>query len=108
MARSWCAAWPAGCVHAESPCFGAIYCPRQPAEGGSTIQGPEAQFPVAPVGILGSQGGTDEECTSWLKQRPTSAAATYGGKPEDYRVVNETVSGRGRSMTFAQAATKAI
>jgi CO/xanthine dehydrogenase Mo-binding subunit len=36
------------------------------------------------------------------------AAATLGGKPEDYRVANETVSGRGRSMTFAQAATKAI
>jgi xanthine dehydrogenase molybdenum-binding subunit len=36
------------------------------------------------------------------------AAATFGGKADDYHVANETVSGRGRSMTFAQAATKAI
>jgi CO/xanthine dehydrogenase Mo-binding subunit len=36
------------------------------------------------------------------------AAASFGGRPEDYRVANEAVSGRGRSLTFAQAAAKAI
>jgi CO/xanthine dehydrogenase Mo-binding subunit len=36
------------------------------------------------------------------------AAATFGGKADDYHVSNETVAGRGRSMTFAQAAAKAI
>jgi xanthine dehydrogenase molybdenum-binding subunit len=36
------------------------------------------------------------------------AAASFGGRPEEYRVANESVSGRGRSLTFAQAAAKAI
>ena len=31
-----------------------------------------------------------------------------GGKPDDYKVANERVSGGGRSMTLAQAAQKAI
>jgi CO/xanthine dehydrogenase Mo-binding subunit len=43
-----------------------------------------------------------------VKKLQEIAAATFGGKPEEYRVANETVSGRGRSMTFAQAAAKAI
>ncbi len=36
------------------------------------------------------------------------AAKTLGGKPEDYTVARERVSGNGRSMTLAQAAQKAI
>jgi CO/xanthine dehydrogenase Mo-binding subunit len=36
------------------------------------------------------------------------AAKTLGGSPESYRVAGERVSGGGRSMTFAQAAQKAI
>ena len=36
------------------------------------------------------------------------AAKTLGGKPEDYKVGGERVSGNGRSMTLAQAAQKAI
>jgi CO/xanthine dehydrogenase Mo-binding subunit len=36
------------------------------------------------------------------------AAATFGGSADDYRVANQAVSGRGRTMTFAQAAAKAI
>jgi xanthine dehydrogenase molybdenum-binding subunit len=36
------------------------------------------------------------------------AAKTFGGNPEAYQVANERVSGNGRSMTFAQAAQKAI
>ena len=36
------------------------------------------------------------------------AAKTLGGSPESYQVANERVSGGGRSMTFAQAAQKAI
>jgi xanthine dehydrogenase molybdenum-binding subunit len=36
------------------------------------------------------------------------ASKTLGGRPEDYKVAGEKVSGNGRSMTFAQAAQKAI
>src|SRR5262249_6486698 len=36
------------------------------------------------------------------------AAKTFGGNPESYTVANERVSGNGRSMTFAEAAKKAI
>ena len=36
------------------------------------------------------------------------AAKTLGGSPESYRVAGERVSSGGRSMTFAQAAQKAI
>jgi CO/xanthine dehydrogenase Mo-binding subunit len=36
------------------------------------------------------------------------AAKALGGSPESYRVAGERVSGGGRSMTFAQAAQKAI
>jgi CO/xanthine dehydrogenase Mo-binding subunit len=36
------------------------------------------------------------------------AAKALGGKPADYKVAAERVSGNGRSMTFAQAAQKAI
>jgi CO/xanthine dehydrogenase Mo-binding subunit len=36
------------------------------------------------------------------------ASKTLGGRPEDYKVAGERVSGNGRSMTFAQAAQKAI
>jgi CO/xanthine dehydrogenase Mo-binding subunit len=35
-------------------------------------------------------------------------ATTLGGKPEDYRVADERVTGNGRSMTLAQAARQAI
>jgi CO/xanthine dehydrogenase Mo-binding subunit len=36
------------------------------------------------------------------------AAKTLGGKPSDYTLANERVSGNGRSMTFAEVARKAI
>jgi CO/xanthine dehydrogenase Mo-binding subunit len=36
------------------------------------------------------------------------ASKTLGGRPEDYKVAGERVSGNGRNMTFAQAAQKAI
>jgi xanthine dehydrogenase molybdenum-binding subunit len=36
------------------------------------------------------------------------AAKTLGGRPEQYQVANERVSGGGRSMTLAQVAQKAI
>jgi xanthine dehydrogenase molybdenum-binding subunit len=36
------------------------------------------------------------------------AAKSLGGKPEDYKVGGERVSGNGRSLTLAQAAQKAI
>ena len=36
------------------------------------------------------------------------AATTFGGPPESYTVANERVSGNGRSLTFADAAKKAI
>jgi len=36
------------------------------------------------------------------------AAKTFGGSPQSYQVASERVSGGGRSMTFAQAAQKAI
>jgi CO/xanthine dehydrogenase Mo-binding subunit len=36
------------------------------------------------------------------------AARSFGGSPESYRVADGRVSGNGRSMTFAQAAQKAI
>jgi CO/xanthine dehydrogenase Mo-binding subunit len=36
------------------------------------------------------------------------AAKTLGGRPEEYAVAGERVSGNGRSMTLAQAAQKAI
>ena len=36
------------------------------------------------------------------------AAKTHGGKPEQYTVANERVSGPGGSMTLAQAAQKAV
>src|SRR5206468_5126221 len=36
------------------------------------------------------------------------AAKTHGGKPEQYTVANERVSGPGGSLTLAQAAQKAI
>ena len=36
------------------------------------------------------------------------AAKTLGGRPDDYKVADERVSGNGRSMTLAQVAQKAI
>src|SRR3954453_8803037 len=42
-----------------------------------------------------------------LKLKEISAAA-HGGKPDQYTVANERVSGPGGSMTLAQAAQKAI
>jgi CO/xanthine dehydrogenase Mo-binding subunit len=36
------------------------------------------------------------------------AAKSLGGKPEDYKVAGERVSGNGRSLTLAQAAQKAV
>ena len=38
----------------------------------------------------------------------TIAAQTLGGQPDDYKVADERVSGRGRSMTLAEVARKAI
>ena len=46
--------------------------------------------------------------TDAIKKLQEIAAKTLGGKPEDYKVANERVSGRGGSMTLAQAAQKAI
>jgi CO/xanthine dehydrogenase Mo-binding subunit len=43
-----------------------------------------------------------------VKKLQEIAAKTLGGKPEDYKVAGERVSGNGRSMTLAQAAQKAI
>jgi CO/xanthine dehydrogenase Mo-binding subunit len=46
--------------------------------------------------------------TDLVKKLQEVAARTLGGSPESYRVANERVSSGGRSMTFAQAAQKAI
>jgi xanthine dehydrogenase molybdenum-binding subunit len=46
--------------------------------------------------------------TDCIKKLQEIAAKTHGGKPEAYKVANERVSGPGGSMTFAQAAQKAI
>src|SRR5947208_2355803 len=43
-----------------------------------------------------------------VKKLQEIAAKVHGGKPESYTVANERVSGRGGSMTLAQAAQKAI
>ena len=43
-----------------------------------------------------------------VKKLQEIAAKTHGGKPEQYTVGNERVSGPGGSMTLAQAAQKAI
>jgi CO/xanthine dehydrogenase Mo-binding subunit len=43
-----------------------------------------------------------------VKKLQEIAARTHGGKPEQYTVANERVSGPGGSMTLAQAAQKAI
>jgi len=46
--------------------------------------------------------------TDCIKKLREIAARAHGGKPEAYTVANERVSGPGGSMTFAQAAQKAI
>jgi xanthine dehydrogenase molybdenum-binding subunit len=46
--------------------------------------------------------------TDAKKKLQEIAAAALGGKAESYQVANERVSGGGRSLTFAQAAQKAI
>src|SRR5947207_10976988 len=43
-----------------------------------------------------------------IKKLQEIAAKTLGGKPDDYKVAGERVTGNGRSMTLAQAAQKAI
>src|SRR5947208_809192 len=43
-----------------------------------------------------------------IKKLQDIAAKTHGGRPEQYTVANERVSGPGGSMTLAQAAQKAI
>jgi len=43
-----------------------------------------------------------------VKKLQEIAAKTHGGRPEQYTVANERVSGPGGSMTLAQAAQKAI
>jgi xanthine dehydrogenase molybdenum-binding subunit len=43
-----------------------------------------------------------------VKKLQEIASRTHGGKPEQYTVANERVSGPGGSMTLAQAAQKAI
>jgi xanthine dehydrogenase molybdenum-binding subunit len=46
--------------------------------------------------------------TDAIKKLQEIAAKAHGGKPEQYTVANERVSGPGGSMTLAQAAQKAI
>jgi CO/xanthine dehydrogenase Mo-binding subunit len=46
--------------------------------------------------------------TDAIKKLQEIAAHTHGGKPDQYKVANERVSGPGGSMTLAQAAQKAI
>jgi xanthine dehydrogenase molybdenum-binding subunit len=46
--------------------------------------------------------------TDCIKKLQEIAAKAHGGKPEAYKVANERVSGPGGSLTFAQAAQKAI
>ncbi len=46
--------------------------------------------------------------TDAIKKLQEIAAKTHGGRPEQYTVANERVSGPGGSMTLAQAAQKAI
>jgi CO/xanthine dehydrogenase Mo-binding subunit len=46
--------------------------------------------------------------TDAIKKLQEIAAKAHGGKPEAYKVANERVSGPGGSLTFAQAAQKAI
>jgi len=46
--------------------------------------------------------------TDGIKKVKEIAAKTLGGKPDDYKVADERVSGNGRSMTLAQVAQKAI
>jgi CO/xanthine dehydrogenase Mo-binding subunit len=46
--------------------------------------------------------------TDAIKKLQEIAAKVHGGKPEQYKVANERVSGPGGSMTLAQAAQKAI
>jgi xanthine dehydrogenase molybdenum-binding subunit len=46
--------------------------------------------------------------TDAVKKLQEIAAKVHGGKPEQYTVANERVSGPGGSMTLAQAAQKAI
>jgi CO/xanthine dehydrogenase Mo-binding subunit len=46
--------------------------------------------------------------TDAIKKAKEIAARTLGGRPDDYTVANERVSGNGRSMTMAQVAQKAI
>jgi CO/xanthine dehydrogenase Mo-binding subunit len=46
--------------------------------------------------------------TDAIKKLQEIAAKLHGGKPEQYTVANERVSGPGGSMTLAQAAQKAI
>jgi CO/xanthine dehydrogenase Mo-binding subunit len=43
-----------------------------------------------------------------VKKVQEIAAKTLGGKPDDYKVADERVSGNGRSMTLAQVAQKAV
>src|SRR5437763_8043139 len=43
-----------------------------------------------------------------VKKLQQIAAHTHGGRPEQYTVANDRVSGPGGSMTLAQAAQKAI
>jgi CO/xanthine dehydrogenase Mo-binding subunit len=46
--------------------------------------------------------------TDGIKKVQEIAAKTLGGKPDDYKLADERVSGNGRSMTLAQVAQKAI
>src|SRR5882672_1085077 len=46
--------------------------------------------------------------TDAIKKLQEIAAHAHGGKPDQYKVANERVSGPGGSMTLAQAAQKAI
>ena len=46
--------------------------------------------------------------TDAIKKLQEIAAKAHGGKPEQYTVANERISGPGGSMTLAQAAQKAI
>jgi CO/xanthine dehydrogenase Mo-binding subunit len=43
-----------------------------------------------------------------VKKLQDLASKTFGGRPENYKVAGERVTGNGRSMTLAQAAQKAI
>jgi xanthine dehydrogenase molybdenum-binding subunit len=58
--------------------------------------------------IHGMTRAAHAAATDAIKKLQQIAAKTLGGRPEDYKVASERVSGNGRSMTLAQAAQKAI